>query len=166
MIFPIVDIKFRKIHPAAVLPEYKTLGSIGMDLHLIGYKDIDIATDIFIYPHRTIIARTGLGIYSISDDMHAEIYLRSSVGIKYPGLILANHIGIIDVDYTGPEDEIYLLLHNTSNQDIEIERDARIAQLVLRKSHKGNITEFIDENRLPNGSRPTGPSRGGLGSTG
>ena len=167
MIFPIVDIEFRKIHPAAIIPEYKTDGSLGIDLCPITYKGSNRTETLYCQPYTITVARTGLGISHITEGFHAEVYLRSSTGIKYPGLILANHVGIIDTDYIGPEDELYLLLHNTNTQVIhKIEAGERIAQLVIRKSFKANISEFKNESGLSLGSRTTGSSRGGLGSTG
>jgi len=159
-------IRFRRIHPAAIIPTYATPGSVAMDIHIIGERD-GPARNLRIPPKTTVIARTGLGIAYLSKGRHVELVLRSSTCIKYPGLVLANGQGIIDEDYCGPEDEIFVPLRNTTNYaTYELPLGSRIAQLILRSTHRAYITELEYEGRLDNGDRASRPSRGGLGSTG
>ena len=162
----IFTISFRKLNPAAIIPSFKTFGAVAMDLHTIGERG-GPAKDVVIPPQTTVVTRTGLVLERCPAGVHGEIVLRSSTAIKYPGLILANETGIIDEDYCGPEDEIFIMLRNLHNYDTyKIGLGERIAQLLLRETCRPFITELPYETRLHNGDRPTRPSRGGLGSTG
>ena len=88
---------------------------------------------------------------------YLEVALRSSLGVK--GLIIANGIGIIDLDYP---DEIGLIVHNpTTNERVyeysqgndnfgsfEISKGDKIAQCTL-KEHKGYLMGYeSDEIRI------------------
>jgi dUTP pyrophosphatase len=73
------------------------------------------------------------------------------------GLIVANGVGVVDPDYSGPEDEVMIQVLNVTDRDVTIARGDRIAQgIVLPAPH---ITwEEVEEIR--------GVSRGGFGATG
>lgn len=152
-------IYFTKTHPDAIIPKAHTDLSIGYDLHAI--EDYYIGVGLSDSPtiHRV---RTGLvARVEPQDQYHLEIVFRSSTPIKFPTLVLANHIGIVDPDYCGPEDEIMIILWNANKWGTWIKKGDRIAQLLIRKSYRPIIIEEKQHNE--NDGRP---SRGGLGSTG
>lgn len=142
---------FCKLHPDAVIPEYKTEKSACCDLYL--------CRSVHIKPWETTLVPLGL-IAVPPQGSHWEIYLRSSTPIKYPGLHLANGTGIIDEDYQGPNDELALLLENESNEIIELPKHSRIAQMKLEINVRPATIEEIAYEQL--GQRQ---SRGGFGST-
>lgn len=151
--------KVYKNHPDAVLPEFKNEGDVGADLCLV--------EDISIWPGQLVLARTGL-IIEPPEGYHLEIYIRSSVAVNNPGLILANSIGLIDEKYCGPNDELKVALLNSSpskpwtienlpSKFFNFKKGDRIAQLVIKKTRRG---EFVWAEWNDN------QSRGGFGSTG
>lgn len=88
---------------------------------------------------------------------YLEVALRSSLGVK--GLIIANGIGIIDLDYP---DEIGLIVHNPNRiqlsenkqtgdmwikelkNDYQIKKGDKVAQCTL-KEHKGYLMGYETE---------------------
>ena len=71
--------------------------------------------------------------------------------------MIANGIGIVDSDYSGPEDEIKILVYNFTENEVMVEKGERIAQGLFVKVEQGQWEETdIMEN----------PTRGGFGSTG
>jgi dUTP pyrophosphatase len=84
-----------------------------------------------------------------------HIYARSSLFEKH-GLTLANGVGVIDPDYSGPEDEILLSVWNPGDEEVILTAGARIAQgIVLQRPR---VTWVEGEAK--------GTDRGGFGSTG
>ena len=84
------------------------------------------------------------------------IVARSSTPLKR-GLMVANGVGVIDPDYSGPEDEIMIQVLNFTDEPVDVRRGDRLAQgLILQATQ---VTwEEVDALK--------GPSRGGFGSTG
>lgn len=97
------------------------------------------------------------------------VHIRSSVSIK-EGLILANQVGIIDQSYNGPEDTLKVALRYepypqpphtlyAEKDSYTLEDGKRAVQLVVRMA--------VDWSRITlTHEKPTGTSRGGVGSTG
>ena len=90
---------------------------------------------------------------------YLEVALRSSLGVK--GLIIANGIGIIDLDY---KNEIGLIVHNPikdiafnvpNGNSFKIKKGDKVAQCTL-KEHKGYLMGY-ESNEV---------RTGGFGSTG
>ena len=71
--------------------------------------------------------------------------------------MLANSMGVVDRDYSGPEDEVGLLFYNTKDVEVVVKKGDRIAQGVFIKFDQAEWDE-TDEVR--------DESRGGFGSTG
>lgn len=107
------------------LPEYKTIGSSGMDLRA------SIVEPIILKPLERTLVPTGLFI-SIPGGYEGQIRGRSGLALKN-GITLANGVGTIDSDYRG---EIKVILINLSNEEFTIEDGDRIAQLILTKYEK------------------------------
>jgi dUTP pyrophosphatase len=142
---------FIKIHPDAMIPTYGT--------ELSACCDLSLPENHYIWPSYTNIYPTGL-IAIPPQGWHWQIYLRSSTPTKYPGLILANHVGIVDSDYCGLEDELKLILSNIGERELFIPQHVRIAQMRLVPNARPEIRELsYEEAKL-------GRSRGGFGSTG
>lgn len=145
--------RFLKIHSNARIPQKVDEKAVGFDLFPID--------PFVISPHETILVPTGL-VAIAPLGFYFELVLRSSTPIRYKGLILANHIGIIDPNYVGKEDEIKIALCNLSLSPHYITLDKPIAQLILRK----NLLSMSEEISLEEHQRFFGnKSRGGFGST-
>jgi dUTP pyrophosphatase len=70
---------------------------------------------------------------------------------------MANGTGVIDSDYCGPEDEIFLLLENLRDEPILLQAGDRVCQALVIPVLQGLIEEVQEM---------TGLNRGGHGSTG
>lgn len=143
-----LNVGISKVHPGAKIPEYATAGSAGFDICL--------AESVAIKPGETVLARTGLVIET--PEGHALILAPRSSTFKKYGIKLANTVGIIDPDYRGPEDEILLALHNTSDTMWLFEAGDRLVQgiFVLTTIADWEVKEVASSEE----------SRGGWGSTG
>lgn len=139
------DVRFKRVHPDAIVPEYHTRGAAGFDLSCV--EDITLCDDSPIY------APTGLVIATPEDHM-LLITHRSSTPRKW-GVTVMN--GIVDEDYCGDKDELKLQVRRIRpNSMVHISAGTRIAQGIFVPVSRGKFIE-VDE---------MGDSRGGWGSTG
>jgi len=140
--------KIKRIDKSLPLPEYKTEGSAAFDLY---------TREETIIPAQGWARAPGNIILEIPPHHGLIVSARSSLAKHFPGLFLANGIGLVDSDYCGPNDEISISLYNFTNKDIVIKRGDRIAQSFLFKYEKypcEEVEEFQNNDR------------GGFGSTG
>ena len=159
-----------KTHPSVVLPIFLTKQSACFDIscqtfgkvEFKGYNNFNSAFtrpmkngNIYIGPHERVMIPTGL-ILDIPEGYSVRVHPRSGISLKQ-GLNLINGQGIIDADYT---DELFILLHNTSDNGHMINNGDRIAQGEMVKSEEYVIWEVFE--------RPGRKSErdGGMGSTG
>jgi dUTP pyrophosphatase len=126
-----MNIKIKKLHEQAVIPSYSKEGDCGLDLTAISVSTIDKSK--FGY----IEYDTGLAI-EIPEGYVGLIYPRSS--LSNTGLILANHVGVIDQNYRG---SIKCRFKAVPNTDIYSVGD-RIAQLIIQPCPKIEF-EVVDE---------------------
>jgi dUTP pyrophosphatase len=130
------------------LPEYATAGSAGMDMRA------SLSEPVMIKPLQRVLIPTGLFI-ELPDGYEAQVRPRSGLAIK-KGLSVLNSPGTIDSDYRG---EIKVILINLSNESVIVNTGERIAQLVISKYEKAELTEVHDLSDSERGA-------GGLGHTG
>ncbi|MFH1565429.1 MAG: dUTP diphosphatase [bacterium] len=142
-----MKIKIKRIDKTLPLPKYHTAGAVAFDLYSRVDDNIK-AGEIKLLPANFII-KTPNGYMLL-------VASRSSLA-KKKSLKLANGVGIIDQDYCGEDDEIHLLLHNYSSQDVEIEKGERLAQAMFVRIDKAELEEVEEMDSK---------SRGGFGSTG
>ncbi len=143
-----VKILIKKINKNTSLPEYKTKGSSGMDLLANIDKPIKLASG------ETKLISTGIAV-AIPKEFEIQIRPRSGLAAK-SGISVLNTPGTIDSDYRG---EIKVILINLSKKSFIINKNDRIAQMVLCPIIKVELEEV--EN-LPETVR----GKGGFGSTG
>jgi len=143
-----VKILIKKLQKNILLPEYKTEGSSGLDLLAC------IENQIQIKPREKELIPTGIAV-AIPNDFEIQIRPRSGLAAKN-GITVLNTPGTIDADYRG---EIKVILINLSDKIFTINKNDRIAQMVICPIIKG-ILEEVDE--LPKTIRGSG----GFGSTG
>jgi dUTP pyrophosphatase len=142
-----MQIKIKRIDTSLPLPAYQTTGAVAFDL----YSRIDE----IVPAGKTVLLPTNFIIHTPPGYM-LLLAARSSLA-KKKRLKMANGVGIIDQDYCGDEDELQLLLHNYTDQDVPITRGERLAQGIFVKIEKGEWQEVEQMNIL---------SRGGFGTTG
>lgn len=142
-----MKINIKRIDNTLPLPQYQTTGACAFDI----YSRIDIT----ISPKQFEKIPTNL-IIQVPKGYALLTALRSSTPIKR-NLIMGNAPGIVDQDYHGPKDEIYLALYNLSDQEVQIKKGERIAQGMFVKIGKPKWQEAQNTKKK---------SRGGFGSTG
>lgn len=147
------DIEIKILDKKAVVPEYATVDSGGIDLVACLDNTVDIA------PLETKLIGTGLAInmQSVSERCVAMIFPRSGKGHK-EGKVLGNLTGIIDQDYQGQL--MVSILNRNKDKYIRIEPGERIAQMVfvpIIRAEFSVVEEF---------SSSTERGEGGFGSTG
>jgi dUTP pyrophosphatase len=113
------------------------------------------AHDVVVAPRQITLVRTGL-VIEVPTGYFLAIFARSSTPLKR-GLIVANGVGVIDPDYSGPNDEIMIQLLNFTDAPVTIQRGDRLAQGILLPAPR------ITWNEVPRAREVT---RGGFGSTG
>ena len=140
-------LRIRRLDPTISLPTYGTNEAAGFDLAA--------AHDLTVAPGRIALVRTGL-VIEVPVGHCLAILARSSTPLKR-GLMVANGVGIIDPDYSGPDDEIMIQVLNVTAADVQIRRGDRLAQgLILPAPHVtwDEVSEIRQE------------TRGGFGATG
>jgi dUTP pyrophosphatase len=146
-------VEIKKLDKRAIIPEYSTTDSAGLDLIACMDNKIEIP------PFKTAMIHTGLAINMDLVDAHimAMLLPRSGKGAK-EGKILGNLVGIIDQDYHG---ELMVCLWNrNSDQYVTIEPGERFAQMVFVPIYKVTFNEVVEF------SSKTERGTGGFGSTG
>jgi len=116
-----MDLRVTKLDPRAVIPEYKT--------SLAACFDLTVIEDAIVPAHQQALLRTGLG-FGIPKEHAMLIFSRSSTFMKF-GVILANGVGMIDSDYSGETDEIFLAVLNPGMDDVKIQAGSRVAQAMI-----------------------------------
>lgn len=142
-----MNVRITRIRPHVELPAYQTPGAAAFDLAA--------AEPMAIGPGEVALVPTGL-VIEVPAGMFLGIFARSSTPLKR-GLMVANGVGVIDPDYSGPADEIKVPVLNVRNTVVTLERGDRIAQGILLPAPR-IVWEEVDEVDRP--------SRGGFGATG
>jgi dUTP pyrophosphatase len=115
-------IKFVRLKPEAIVPEYQTEHAAAMDIHACLDKPITIA------PMERMMIPSGFAM-EIPIGYEAQIRARSGLSIKH-GITMVNGVGTIDADYRG---EVGVLIINLGTESFTIEPAMRIAQMLIAK---------------------------------
>ena len=129
------------------LPSYSTSEAAGFDLAS--------AHDVVVQPGQIVLVRTGL-VIQVPTGYFLAIFARSSTPLKR-GLMVANGVGVLDPDYSGPNDEVMIQVMNVTESDVQIRRGDRLAQGIVLPAPRV-AWEEVDEIRET--------TRGGFGATG
>jgi dUTP pyrophosphatase len=165
-------LKIYKVHPDVTLPKHQTQQSACFDLayqpqgkatingvnrtNSPFVRDINLGTGIVkVAPGERAMIPTGFK-FDIPEGWSVRIHPRSGLSYK-SGIVLANCEGVIDSDYV---EEIFILLHNTSEVAFTLTPGDRIAQAELVKVEQYDVVETL--------TVPTQKTDrvGGMGSTG
>lgn len=139
--------KIKKLHPEAIIPEYHTSESAAFDLAIL--------EDVTVMPGELKLLGTGL-VIEAPEGHFLLIASRSSLPYK-KGLNLANGIGVIDRDYSGPNDEIKMMVKNFTDKPVELKKGDRVAQGIFVR---------VDQVEWEETEEMRDADRGGYGSTG
>lgn len=143
------QLKFTKIHTDAVTPKYNYESDSGFDLHSI--EELEIPS------LGRALVKTGLK-FEIPHGTELQVRPKSGLALKQ-GLTVLNTPGTVDQGYTG---EVMVIVFNTSNSSVKINRGMKIAQGVLTPVFAGrmvNLHEVVEINEKDRGEN-------GFGSTG
>jgi len=143
----VTDLPFKRLDPAASLPETAHPGDAGLDLRA--------AADVEVGPGERAMVPTGLAV-AIPDGSAGLVLPRSGLASKQ-GLTLSNAPGLIDSGYRG--EVICAVVNLDRSESVKIARGDRIAQLVIVEVPEVRPA-WVDE--LP----PSTRGEGGFGSTG
>lgn len=143
-----MEVNIKKLNPNAVIPTYGTPYAAGCDLYAC------LEEPLTIEPHQTVKVPTGLAI-ELPEGFAGLIYARSGLATKRH-LAPANKVGVVDSDYRG---EVIVALHNHSEIAQTIDKNERVAQLVIAPIYQA---EFVEKDELSETVR----GAGGFGSTG
>lgn len=141
-----MQIKFKRLSSNVPMPEYKTAGAVAFDL--------SVTESGVLAPGESRLFPTGL-VVEVPEGYALILVPRSSNAKKK--VKFANGIGIIDQDYHGPTDQLFLALHNFGSESYTVEKGERIGQGMFVPVLKGEFIETEDMNTF---------DRGGFGTTG
>jgi dUTP pyrophosphatase len=138
-----MNIKFKRLTTDAKIPLRATAGAAGFDVFSKGHYTIK--------PNVRCLLDTGIAM-QLPQNYWGELKPRSGLAARHGLDVLA---GVIDSDYTG---EIKVSLINHGEDQVEIKKGDRIAQLIIQRYESDwmEVSEFDDTAR----------GSGGFGSTG
>jgi len=146
---PTIDLRFSKETDEVVTPNYAYPSDSGFDLHS--------TEEIYIEPFGRALVPTGLRL-DIPENYEIQVRSKSGLALKQ-GLMVLNSPGTVDQGYTG---EIKVILFNTTNGKIKIEKGQKIAQGVLCPVVSGRWVKIKEVKSVEDKDR----SDKGFGSTG
>ena len=139
-----VEVKVKKLSKQAVLPKYAREGDAAFDLRSMEEK--------ILKSGEKEIFRTGLSI-AVPEGHCGLIWDRSGLAAKHGVHTMA---GVIDSGYRG---ELMIVLRNTGKDDFLVERNMRIAQMLIQPVITAKLSEVEEMDR-------TERDKKGFGSTG
>ena len=144
-------VKFKRLRPEDAdvkLPVYATAGAAGMDLHAA------VREPVTIPPGGRIKVPLGFAM-ELPRGYEGQVRPRSGLADKH-GVTLTNSPGTADEDFRG---ELCVLLINLGSEPYVVERNARIAQMVIAPVVRARIADVETLDSTVRGS-------GGFGSSG
>ncbi len=141
-----LEMKVKKLHENATVPQYQTEGAAGLDL--------TSCEDLIIPAGQRRIVSSGIAI-QLPVGHEGQVRPRSGLSFKH-GITVLNSPGTIDEDYRG---EVKTILFNSSKEDFVIKIGDRIAQLIVSPVTKVKSFEVEELDETVRGTS-------GFGSTG
>lgn len=142
-----VEVGVHPLKEGIKAPEYKTEGAVGFDF--------EASEKTTIEPGEIGLVPVGY-VMEVPEGYFLAIVPRSSTPRKF-GLDMPHSIGVIDVDYSGPGDAIFIQVRNFTKEAVTVNPGDRIAQgLIIPVAKAIFVEKDLSENQ----------TRGGFGSTG
>lgn len=139
-----MNIQVKKLHPEAKVPSFAHPGDAGMDLYSVEER--------VLRPGERASIQTGIAM-ALPDGYVSLVWDKSGVSHKHGVKVLG---GVIDAGYRG---EYLIGLVNLSQDDFEIKKGQKIAQLLIQKVEHPDIEEVAELDATSRGD-------GRFGSTG
>ena len=139
-------LRFKKVHPEAVLPAYAHASDAGMDVRSV--------EDVVIPAGGRALVHTGL-VMLLPPGYEAQVRPRSGLALKH-GITVLNTPGTIDSGYRG---EVGVILANFGGEGFAVAKGDKIAQIVVAPVTQAVIEEAYEIDETDRGA-------GGFGSTG
>lgn len=145
---PKIEVRVKRLNHGAglPLPDYASNGAAGMD--------ICAAESLILRAGRRHAVATGFA-FAIPDGYEVQVRPRSGLALKN-GITCLNTPGTIDSDYRG---EVKVILANLGEDDFQITKGDRIAQIVVAPVTHAAMVEVDEIDETLRGA-------GGFGSTG
>ncbi len=141
-----MTVKVLRTDPAAQLPVYAHPGDAGMDVRSI--------EEVTLSPGARALIHTGL-VLMLPPNAEAQVRPRSGLALKH-GVTVLNTPGTIDAGYRG---EVGVILVNLGTEPFVVEKDMKIAQIVVSPVAQAEVVEVTSVDETDRGA-------GGFGSTG
>ena len=141
-----MTLRFKRIHPDAVLPSYAHPSDAGMDV-----RSVEALT---LAPGKRALVHTGL-VMLLPPRYEAQVRPRSGLALKN-GVTVLNAPGTVDSGYRG---EVGVILINLGEDDFQVRKGDKVAQLVIAPVTQPEIVETAEVDETDRGA-------GGFGSTG
>jgi dUTP pyrophosphatase len=139
-------LRFKRVHPDAVLPAYAHASDAGMDVRSV--------EDIVVPAKGRALVHTGL-VMLLPPGYEAQVRPRSGLALKH-GMTVLNTPGTIDSGYRG---EVGVILANLGDEDFTVRKGDKVAQIVVAPVTQAVIEEADEIDETDRGA-------GGFGSTG
>jgi dUTP pyrophosphatase len=145
---PSVEVRVKRLPNGAglPLPDYASKGAAGMD--------ICAAESVTLRIGKRLAVATGFA-FAIPDGYEVQVRPRSGLALRN-GITCLNTPGTIDSDYRG---EVKVILANLGEDDFQITKGDRIAQIVVAPVTHASMVEVDEIDETARGA-------GGFGSTG
>jgi len=141
-----MQLKVKKLNPAAMLPSYAREGDAGLDLFAL--------TPLTIPSGKSALVPTGIAI-ELPPGTEAQVRPRSGLALKHAITVL-NTPGTVDEGYRG---EVGVILINHGPSPFTVEAGMKIAQMVVSPRVQVAVVEVAELSTTERGA-------GGFGSTG
>ena len=147
-----IEVRIMRLPHAAdlPLPAYQSEHAAGLDL----VAAVPAGAPLILAPGQRAAIPTGI-VIAIPPGAEGQIRPRSGLALRH-GVTVLNSPGTVDADYRG---EVHVILANFGPDPFQVERGARIAQLVLAATLQAVICEVANLDETTRGV-------GGFGSTG
>lgn len=139
-----MEIKFKKLYLDAKIFKYQREGDAGADIYA--------NEEVTIQPMEVSIIKTGIALQLPANH---ELQIRCRSGLASKGVVLANGVGTIDETYRG---EIGVILMNTNDKPIKIQKGDRVAQAVLAPVLRAKFVEVEELSETVRGAKGFGSS--------
>ena len=113
-----MNVGYKFLTETAKAPHKANSNDAGFDLHA--------DEDAWVFARQRKVIKTGVSL-EMPDNLAGLIWPRSGLSVKQGIDVLA---GVVDAGYRG---EIMVCLYNTSDDDVEIKRGDRIAQMIFQE---------------------------------